>query len=189
MLHLIGLVRLDQMNMCDSALETYKRAAAEDKLPLAWHFARVISARYPTIHFLGCWDTVASVIVPRPDRFWLPSFEDLPFTKTNPSVATFRHALALDERRALFQPAEWIQPQAFVPNRFRPDETRTQDIEQRWFPGVHSDVGGGYPESESGLSKLALVWLLDECGKAGMKLNKPNYRHLALGAPKEGSEH
>ncbi|MFC5384491.1 DUF2235 domain-containing protein [Aquamicrobium segne] len=189
MLHLIGLVRLDQMNMCDSALETYKRAAAEDKLPLAWHFARVINARYPTIHFLGCWDTVASVIVPRPDRFWLPSFEDLPFTKTNPSVATFRHALALDERRALFQPAEWIQPQAFVPNRFRPDETRTQDIEQRWFPGVHSDVGGGYPESESGLSKLALVWLLDECGKAGMKLNKPNYRHLVLGAPKEGSGH
>lgn len=189
MLHLIGLVRLDQINMCDSALETYKRAAADDKLPLAWHFARVIGARYPTIHFMGCWDTVASVIVPRPDRFWLPSLEDLPFTKTNPSVATFRHALALDERRAMFNPAEWAQPQPYVPNRFRPGEVREQDIEQRWFPGVHSDVGGGYPENESGLSKIALVWLLDECEKAGLKLNRPNYRHLVLGEPKEGSEH
>ncbi|MBZ0162849.1 MAG: DUF2235 domain-containing protein [Notoacmeibacter sp.] len=189
MLHLIGLVRPDQMNMCDSALETYKRAAAENKLPLAWHFARVIGARYPTVHFMGCWDTVASVIVPRPDRFWVPSLEVLPFTKTNPSVATFRHALALDERRAMFTPVEWAQPQPFAPNRFRPDETRAQDIEQRWFPGVHSDVGGGYPEKESGLSKLALVWLLDECGRAGLRLNMPNYRHLVLGEPKVGSEH
>ena len=52
-------------------------------------------------------------------------------------------------------------------------EVREQDIEQRWFPGVHSDVGGGYPENESGLSKIALVWLLDECEKAGLKLNRP----------------
>jgi uncharacterized protein (DUF2235 family) len=189
MLHLVGLVRPDQINMCDSALGTYKRAAAKDKLSIAWHFARVIAARYPTIHFLGCWDSVSSVLVPRPDRFWLPSLEELPFTKTNPSVATFRHALALDECRAMFPVAEWAQPQPYVRNRFRPKETEPQDIEQRWFAGVHSDVGGGYPERESGLSKLALVWLLEEATNAGLTLNKPNYRHLALGEPKEGSEH
>ena len=189
MLHLIGLVRPDQMNMCDNALGTYKRAAAEDKMPIARHFSRVIGARFPTIHFMGCWDTVASVIVPRRDRFWIPSLEDLPYTKINPSVATFRHALALDERRAMFVPSEWIQPQPYVPNRFRPTETRAQDIEQRWYPGVHSDVGGGYAESESGLSKLALVWLLDESEKAGLKLNHPNYRHLVLGEPKQGGQH
>jgi hypothetical protein len=31
-----------------------------------------------------------------------------------------------------------------------------------WFAGVHCDVGGGYPEEESGLAKLALEWMLDE---------------------------
>src|SRR5262249_34253658 len=36
------------------------------------------------------------------------------------------------------------------------------DLKQVWFPGVHCDVGGGYPEAESGLSKLALEWMLDE---------------------------
>lgn len=82
-----------------------------------------------------------------------------------------------------------LEEQPYVPNRFRPGEVREQDIEQRWFPGVHSDVGGGYPENESGLSKIALVWLRDECEKAGLKLNRPNYRHLVLGEPKEGSEH
>ena len=43
-LHLVGLVRPSQLNMCDNALATYKRAAKEDKLPIAWHFAKVIGA-------------------------------------------------------------------------------------------------------------------------------------------------
>jgi uncharacterized protein (DUF2235 family) len=37
-----------------------------------------------------------------------------------------------------------------------------------WFPGVHCDVGGGYPEAESGLSKLALAWMLREAIAAGL---------------------
>jgi hypothetical protein len=39
---------------------------------------------------------------------------------------------------------------------------------QVWFPGVHCDVGGGYPEADSGLSKYALKWMLDEAKKAGL---------------------
>jgi uncharacterized protein (DUF2235 family) len=107
LLHLIGLVRPSQLNMCDNALATYKRAAAENRMPIAWHFARVIGSRFPTIHFVGVWDTVASVLVPRADRMWIPSLETLPYTRTNPSVRKFRHALALDERRRMFRVAEW----------------------------------------------------------------------------------
>ena len=33
-----------------------------------------------------------------------------------------------------------------------PDDVREQDIKQVWFAGSHADVGGGYPEQESGLS-------------------------------------
>lgn len=39
-----------------------------------------------------------------------------------------------------------------------------QDIKQAWFPGVHCDVGGGYIEADSGLSKIALAWMVGEAG-------------------------
>ena len=31
-----------------------------------------------------------------------------------------------------------------------------------WFPGEHCDVGGGYPEAESGMSKYPLEWMISE---------------------------
>lgn len=189
LLHLIGLVRPEQLNMCESALGAYKRAASEDDLPLAWHFSRVIGARRPTIRFIGVWDTVGSVIVPRSDRFYVPSLETLPYTQTNPSVRTFRHALAIDERRRMFRVAQWMQPQPHVANPFKPDISVPQDIEQRWFAGVHSDIGGGYPETESALSKLPLIWMVDEAVKAGLRINKPNFRHLAFGEPSSLGKH
>jgi len=37
-----------------------------------------------------------------------------------------------------------------------------------WFAGVHAEVGGGYPEAESGLSKIALEWMAREAKAAGM---------------------
>ncbi|MEO6716085.1 MAG: DUF2235 domain-containing protein [Novosphingobium sp.] len=181
MLHLIGLLRPEQLNMCDSALGTYKQAANQHDLPLAWHFSRVIGARYPNIHFVGVWDTVGSVLVPRPDRMWLPSLELLPYTRTNPSVKIFRHACALDERRRMFRLAHWKQPQDYVPNRFKPKVAQAQDIEQRWFAGVHADVGGGYPEKESGLSKFPLGWMTREAEKAGLRISEANFRHLVEG--------
>lgn len=189
LIHLIGLVRPSQLNMCDNALATYKRAAREDKLPIAWHFARVIGSRFPTIHFVGVWDTVASVLVPRSDRMWVPSFETLPYTKTNPSVRIFRHALALDERRRMFRVAAWAQPQSYVANRFRVDKIAEQDIEQRWFPGVHSDIGGGYPENESALSKRPLIWMIEEAKKFGLLITGSNLQKFAYGAGPSEEEH
>ena len=42
---------------------------------------------------------------------------------------------------------------------------------QVWFAGVHCDVGGGYAEKESGLSKIALEWMLEEAKTAGLMVN------------------
>jgi uncharacterized protein (DUF2235 family) len=187
LLHLVGLVRPSQINLSDNALATYKRAAKENALPVAWHFARVMGTRAPTINFMGCWDTVASVLVPRSDRMWLPSLETLPYTDANPSVKILRHALALDERRRMFRVAEWQQPQEHVPNRFEPGQKIAQDIEQRWFPGVHSDVGGGYPERESALSKIPLIWMVEEAKKAGLVITPATHLHLAYGEPRPGA--
>jgi hypothetical protein len=43
---------------------------------------------------------------------------------------------------------------------------------------VHSDVGGSYPEAESGLSKIALRWMLDEARTAGLALNEDKVREI-----------
>jgi hypothetical protein len=62
------------------------------------------------------------------------------------------HAVAVDERRRPFVPTLWLQ---------QPDaRDQGQRLEQRWFTGVHSDVGGGYPWPERGLATLALRWMM-----------------------------
>ena len=81
----------------------------------AAQFARITSTRWPTIHFVGVWDTVASVIVPRPDRLYWPTLEELAFTLQNPSVKTFRQAISIDERRCMFRLKKWDEPQTFNP--------------------------------------------------------------------------
>jgi Uncharacterized alpha/beta hydrolase domain (DUF2235) len=43
-----------------------------------------------------------------------------------------------------------------------------KDLKQVWFPGVHCDIGGGYPKSESGLSRIALEWMIKEAVNAGL---------------------
>ena len=131
LIHKIGLITPEQVNLAGSGLIAYKQfssdeapklraklkpgtdaAAAEDALPPsqfdnAAQFARITSSRWPTIRFVGVWDTVASVIVPRPDRFYWPSLEELAWTLQNPSVQTFRQAISIDERRCMFRLKKW----------------------------------------------------------------------------------
>ena len=58
------------------------------------------------------------------------------------------HALAIDEKRKAFVPTLWTQQ----------PHAGNQVLEQVWFSGVHSDVGGGY--ADSGLSDIALLWMM-----------------------------
>jgi T6SS, Phospholipase effector Tle1-like, catalytic domain len=113
------------------------------------------------IHFLGVWDTVGALGIPNdlailnllddPKKY---AFHD---TDLSSSVLNARHAVALDEERASFTPSLW----AGIEGDAR--------IKQFWFPGVHSDVGGGYPEK--GLSDGALQWMMDEAGQLGLSLH------------------
>jgi len=136
---------------------------------------------------MGVWDTVASMIVPRRDRFYIPSLGTLPFTRTNPSVRAFRHAMAIDERRRMFRVNHWNGDTRFVIDPIsKPPQTEPQDCQQVWFAGVHADVGGGYAESESGLSKFPLVWMAQEALAHGLQLDHGMLDHLALGTPVTG---
>jgi uncharacterized protein (DUF2235 family)/membrane protease YdiL (CAAX protease family) len=161
-IHLCGLLGPEQLNLCGYALVAYKKSADDGDMEIGETFRRLVGARRPAIPLIGVWDTGTSVITPRPDRFYLPSLQTLPYTRSNPSVRSFRHAISIDERRRLFRLNHWKDPQSFQPDRARKDATVPQDIRQVWFAGVHSDVGGGYPESESALSKYPLLWMIAE---------------------------
>ena len=190
LIHKIGLIAPEQANLAGSGLISYKQfssdgqhdekrsprlalkalldAGSDEDGPLpaskddqAAQFARILSTRWPTVRFVGVWDTVASVIVPRPDRLYWPSLEELAFTLQNPSVQTFRQAISIDERRSMFRLKQWDAPQSFMHNRFsKTNNEAPQDILQVWFAGVHSDIGGGYPER--GLSDITLNWMIEK---------------------------
>lgn len=187
-LQTVGLLWPDQINICDYALTAYKQANDANDLSIAWQFGRVTGTRRVPIHFIGVWDTVASVIVPRRDRLlaW-PTLRTLPYTSTNPSVEIFRQAMAIDERRRMFRLNRWHDPQNFAVNPFAsPPLVVPQDIRQVWFAGVHADVGGGYPEAESALSKFPLIWMVEEAVAKGLKINQAMFDHLAKGVPIAG---
>ncbi|MBB3695854.1 DUF2235 domain-containing protein [Sphingomonas sp. BK580] len=190
LIHMVGLLRPDQINLSGFALNAYKHAAERDDLHVAWDFARVMRSQTVSIHFVGVWDTVASMIVPRPDRFYIPSLRQLPYTRVNPSVRAFRHAMAIDERRRMFRLNHWMDGQDFVQFPFaRPLTSVKQDCRQLWFAGNHSDVGGGYPETVSGLSKLPLDWMIREAEADGLRIDRAMFQHLVHGQQLKDGRH
>lgn len=185
MIHLVGLLPPDQVQLAARALDACKHSSERDDFEIASRFSAVLGGRRVPIHFVGAWDTVASMITPRRDRLFLPSLRTLPYTRRNPSVRAFRHAIARDERRRMFRLNRWIEPQPFVPPA--PGSTSTaQDIEQRWFRGVHADIGGGYPEVESASSKRPLIWMAEEAREHGLRLDDDMLDLLARGIGHEG---
>lgn len=108
------------------------------------------------IKAICCWDTVGSLGIPRVPwlenlRLQAPGMHDYEFydTRLNPCVENAFQALALDERRAPFSPALWEKR----------DSDRT-NLVQVWFPGVHSNVGGGYQDQE--LANITLAWMISK---------------------------
>jgi uncharacterized protein (DUF2235 family) len=187
-IHMVGLLPPDQLNIANYALSAYKKASEKSDFQLAWHFGTVTGARPIIIDFLGVWDTVASMIVPRWDRgIPIPTLRTLPYTRRNSSVKVVRHAKAIDERRRLFRLNRWQDPQDFIVNPFAPQNETPQDIKQVWFAGVHADIGGGYPEVESGLSKYPLNWMIDEAVKYGLNIVEATRDHMALGQNASGA--
>jgi uncharacterized protein (DUF2235 family) len=204
---LMGLLQPDQRNLAGYALTIFKRNAAQKHLDfignlrnlpmflsfaaagldaaptLGMRFRQIIPTRLVMIKFLGVWDTVSSMIVPRPDRLYLPSTEELAFTRTNSSVEVFRQAIAIDERRRMFRLYQWDEPQTHTSHYFDSiAEGSPQDIKQVWFAGVHADIGGGYPEGESGPAKYPLGWLIGEAVTHGLLIDQRRYDSLVFGA-------
>jgi hypothetical protein len=108
------------------------------------------------IEFLGVWDTVDAVGLPFPLADALNrQFRFKVDVRSAPSSVRYGcQALALDEQRESFAPVLWND----APN-----------LEQVWFSGVHSDIGGGYPRQ--GLSLIPLYWMMQRARARGLRFN------------------
>ena len=126
----------------------------------------------PRIHFIGVWDTVGALGVPRlikiPFRSKRWTFHDV---KLSTYVDNAFHALAIDEHRKPFAPTLWEQQKDALAQQ---KNEHPQRLEQVWFAGSHSDVGGGYPENESGLSRLSLEWMVERARECGLDIEIPS---------------
>jgi uncharacterized protein (DUF2235 family) len=137
----------------------------------------------PSIEFLGLWDTVAAYGAPidemvRGVSLWLWPLS-LPDRKLSHKVKRARHALALDDERTTFFPVLWTE-------RDEPTAANIRDerISQVWFSGVHSNVGGGYPDDA--LAHVSLHWMMTEAEKVGLEFKKGVIEEMRLASDEDG---
>lgn len=112
------------------------------------------------VYMIGVWDTVRSLGIPTRWGDW-----ELPGNKhrfhdhdLSPHILYAFHALSIDDRRLQFHPTIWNEPTK-AQRAATPANPNKQTFAQVWFPGVHSDVGGGYPD-ETGLADATLKWMI-----------------------------
>ncbi len=190
-IHNFGLIEPEKLHLAAPVFRAYRRvtdfdkSASDDRVFQALReYEDVLRPQNPPIRALLLFDTVSSLIrFRRPlynlrKNYSLAEFGTHASVNSNVSVRIVLHALARDEKRALFRAQHW-QPAAsdcdngtplYYGNNFRNEKARRlQYIRQRWFRGFHSDVGGSPPEDESGLGKITLLWMLDALAEAERK--------------------
>lgn len=106
----------------------------------------------PRIRCVGVWDTVGSLGIPgdlgRLFRRGKHYFHDV---QLGSHIDVALHAVAVDEKRGAFAPTLWVSKDG---KPFRTD----QNVEQVWFAGAHSNVGGSYADCR--LSDIAFDWMV-----------------------------
>lgn len=156
-------------DIISQAYEFYRRRDPVPDAPDVLEF-RLKYSRKAEIEFVGVFDTVGSLGVPssllRVAKEWgfehlSGLFEDFREryrfhdTRLSRIINRAYHAVAIDEFREDFNVSLWDQ-------KTRPDQV----LEQVWFAGAHSDIGGGY--SDRGLANLALGWMSEKAREAGL---------------------
>jgi uncharacterized protein (DUF2235 family) len=113
------------------------------------------------ITMVGVWDTVGALGIPSIFGGVDPALYGFLDTSLHPDVLNACHALSIDEKRLEFPPTLW-------PSQPAPGQT----IEQVWFCGVHSDVGGGEPidgADTTALSDIPLAWMMNRASALGLE--------------------
>ena len=157
-----GILKPENLDKVERAYKIYRsrKATFQPREVESTLFRKTFAVEeYTKIKFIGVWDTVGALGNPLVINGWFSRKNQFHDTELSTRVENAYHALAIDEKRENFQATLWHQ-QA---------EAKNQVLEQVWFSGVHSDVGGGY--ALSGLSDIALVWMLEKAENCGLKFD------------------
>jgi uncharacterized protein (DUF2235 family) len=187
LLHGVGLLDKDKEKMLPEVWSHYREirllppsAPESERQNAAKHAEETAALRQHCnrpcrVAFLGPWDTVGSVGMYNMNQ-------SFPFTFENSSVDVVRHAVSLDERRAGFRSNVFKADATILTNWKRNGRPRVMNV---WFPGVHSDIGGGYLFADSGLAMLAFEWMVTEAKEAGLLVDDAKFAALLKECPPE----
>jgi uncharacterized protein (DUF2235 family) len=144
--------------MVDTIFDAYRDKSQRADLPNKLPSIKLVK---PDITMVGVWDTVGSLGIPSAIGGIDPIVYGFLDTNLHPNIKNAYQALAIDEKRAQFPPTLWQGPTA-------PGQT----LEQVWFTGAHSDVGGGEPDDLPGttaLSDITLAWMMSKAEALGLE--------------------
>jgi uncharacterized protein (DUF2235 family) len=145
----VGLLRKHHMENFNEVWAYYRlpeKAREQQEEAFLANFPDRVRREDVTIRCIGVFDTVGSLGVPH-SGFCRSQYQ-FHDVILGPGVEYAFQALAIDEQRQPFQPAVW---------EVKAKPRGRQTVEQVWFPGVHSNIGGGYPEHV--LSDATLFWM------------------------------
>ncbi len=154
-----GILPKSRPDLIKEAYRLYKNRATNHGEMKIEAFREKHNSMKSKIAFLGVWDTVAALGFPHKgpdvllDRLFKHDFHNFDLSE---NVEFARQALAIDDERKTFHPILWSKINNDTQKR----------IKQVWFAGVHTDIGGGYPEQ--GLSDISLNWMIDEATEKGL---------------------
>jgi hypothetical protein len=172
----VGAAGLLTREHCSPDLEAFAwahyRTPPKERYPGDRHALSRFTHPDVRIACLGVFDTVGALGVPgEVFEAWNRHRYAFHDTKLSSIVDHALHALAVDEKRGPFGPSLWAYP----------DHKNYASVEQVWFPGVHSNIGGGYEDRR--LSDLALRWMLDRIDAKGLGLKRYRDGPEIVGSP------
>lgn len=166
-----GLLRREHAQRLGEAYRLYRRRDPQSH-PESFE-ARIFRRMYAQtvrIKFIGVWDTVGALGIPLDGLRLVNRLLGLEFhdVKLSSYVEHAYQALAIDEKRRPFRPAVWE----------RQAHSAHQTLEQAWFAGTHSNVGGGY--ADTGLSDLAFMWMKERAEACGLAFDARAIERLGV---------
>jgi uncharacterized protein (DUF2235 family) len=158
MIEMFGLLHKGNTNHLRYILEVYSKG---DKIFETANAFKKRFSRTIRIEFIGVWDTVVSM------GGLINFHKSYPYSRKLTVANVVRHAVAIDERRKHFD--------------FSAINKDHPNLKEVFFAGVHSDVGGGYPEE--GLFKICFHWMLSESQKNGLILDDDKIQEVLDNQP------
>ncbi|MCU7942954.1 MAG: DUF2235 domain-containing protein [Candidatus Thiodiazotropha sp. (ex Cardiolucina cf. quadrata)] len=166
-MNLIGLIEKDDDYYVPEMYLCYEKSKGPDSAEWEKAFRNVENVRpCPPIKLVGVWDTVGALGAPgvigqifNRKKY---QYHDI---ELNPNIENAIHAISIDERRKPFKPSIWKRPLSWQ-----------GEVQQAWFAGVHSNVGGSY--SPDGLANEALHWVVEKSEALGLECDHDYLAHF-----------